>query len=133
MPGFVVILIVVGVAAAIVLGVLGYLAEKKRREAMSLVAAKLGWGFNPRRDRHHDEDRRFHVRSPDKRFAYDVVHPRMMEFLMAGVPGSVDIEYGRCCLSDGRHRWEPGSFETNLDWLRAFFDHWPGHVTRRLA
>ncbi|MHC4273032.1 MAG: hypothetical protein ACYSUR_05125, partial [Planctomycetota bacterium] len=72
--------------------------------------------------------RRFCVKSPEKKFAYDVVHPRMIEFLLAGTPGAIDIECDRCCLSDGRRRWSPEQFEQQVAWLRQFFDHWPDHV-----
>ncbi len=77
--------------------------------------------------------RRFHVKSPDKRFAYDVIHPQMMQFLMTHDAGAIDIEYGRCCVSDGRHRWEPQEFEGRLWWIRQFFDLWPKHLTTQLA
>ena len=76
--------------------------------------------------------RQFYVKSPDKRFAYDVIHPRMMEFLLAGAPATIDIEHGRCCLSDGRSRWEPHAFEQHLAWLGEFFDRWPDHVKASL-
>ncbi|MHC4768301.1 MAG: hypothetical protein ACYTEI_06280 [Planctomycetota bacterium] len=225
--------ILVPIAIALVAGMvyMGWLAEKKRREALAAMAARLGWRFDPRRDRDHDDEyahfeifrrghsraafntltgeaeiggrrfpakagdfmykittstgksthtktyrfsylilhlpyagvpdllirregvldkiagafgfddidfesaefsRRFCVKSPDKRFAYDVVDPRMIEFLLAGNPGAIDIEYGRCCLSDGRRRWEPQDFEANLAWIGQFFDHWPQHVLASL-
>ncbi len=76
--------------------------------------------------------RRFHVKSPNKKFAYDVVHQRMMEFLLTGEPGAIDIERGRCCLSDARKRWEPQRFEDTLAWIGQFFDLWPEHVTDQL-
>jgi hypothetical protein len=76
--------------------------------------------------------RRFCVKSDDKRFAYDVVHPRMMEFLLRTDPPTVDVEHGRCLVCDGRRRWEPARFETTLRWIVAFFDLWPEHVTRAL-
>lgn len=77
--------------------------------------------------------RRFYVKSRDKKFAYDVIHARMMEFLLAGEVPAIDIEHGRCCVSDGRQRWEPQQFEDRLASLRAFFDLWPEHVTARLG
>jgi hypothetical protein len=225
------ILIPVVLAVIAVAAYFAWQAQKKRREALAAVAARLGWRFDSRRDRDHDDEyahfeiyrrghsraayntltgeveiggrrcpakmgdfmykittstgksthtktyrfsylilhlayvgipdllirregvldkiagafgfddidfesaefsRRFCVKSPDKRFAYDVIHPRMMEFLLAGNPGAIDIEYGRCCLSDGRRRWEPQQFEANLAWLRQFFDHWPQHVKASL-
>lgn len=76
--------------------------------------------------------RRFHVKSPDKRFAYDVVHPRMMEFLLIGDPPTIDIERGRCCITDGSRRWKPHDFKHRLRWLTEFFDRWPDHLTTQL-
>jgi hypothetical protein len=77
--------------------------------------------------------RKFHVKSQDKRFAYDVIDPRMMEFLLGGETPTVDLEHGMCCLSDGSSRWEPQRFKAMLDWAGAFFDHWPDHVVRSLS
>ncbi len=226
-----IILILAVVAIVCVIGYFSWLAEKKRREAMAALARRLGWRFDPSRDRSHDEQyahfeifrrghsraahntltgaveidgqhwpakmgdfiykitshtgksthtktyrfsylilhlpfarvpdvfirreglfdklagafgfddidfesvefsRRFHVKSSDKRFAYDVIHPQMMEFLMADDSREIDIENGRCCMSDGRHRWEPQEFEERLRWIRQFFDLWPEHVTAQL-
>jgi len=76
--------------------------------------------------------RRFHVSSPDKKFAYDVIDPRMMEFLPKGDPPTVDIENSRCCISDGRHRWEPVEFRQKLAWITEFLDLWPDHVMATL-
>lgn len=230
-PFLIVILIIGGIALVGYLGYLGWLAEKKRREAMAGLAARLGWRFDPTRDRSHDDQyahfelfrrghsraalntlagelelggrtwpakmgdftykvtrhtgkstqtvtyrfsylilhlpfarvpdllirreglfdklagaigfadidfesaefsRRFYVKSPDKRFAYDVIHARMMEFLLAGDSAAIDIEQGRCCVSDGQKRWEPQQFEDTLRWIRQFFELWPQHVVAQL-
>ena len=231
MNAWTVILVILGVAVLGTIAYVGYRLQKKRRQEMRALAGRLGWRFDPRRDRTHDDEyahfeifrrghsraafntltgtlkiseqacptkvgdfvykitthtgkssstrtyrfsylivhlpfkevpdllirregifdklagafgfddidfesadfsRRFFVKSPDKRFAYDVVHPRMMQFLLATEPPAVDIEYGRCCLSDGRHRWKPQEYELQLDWIVKFFDHWPDHVTADL-
>lgn len=76
--------------------------------------------------------RRFCVKSPDKKFAYAVCDPRMMEFLMRGSPPTIDIEHSRCCLSDGGRRWEPAEFKRMLAWAQRFFEHWPKHVVKEL-
>ena len=76
--------------------------------------------------------RRFHVSSPDKRFAYDVIDPRMMEFLLSGDPPTVDIENSRCCISDGRHRWEPAEFRQKLAWITELLEHLPQQVLSSL-
>ena len=226
-----IILVLAVIAFVCVIGYFAWLAEKKRREAMAALARRLGWRFDPSRDRDHDEQyahfemfrrghsraahntltgeveidgrhwpakmgdftykvtshtgktttthtyrfsylilhlpfarvpdvfirreglfdkladafgfddidfesaefsRRFHVKSSDKRFAYDVIHPQMMEFLMAHDNRVIDIENGRCCMSDGRHRWEPQEFEERLLWIQQFFDLWPEHLTAQL-
>lgn len=204
-----------------------YLQRKRRREALAVVAQRLGWQFDPRRDSFHDDEyahfeifrrghgryayntlqgeltigvgtypakmgdftykvtsgsgksrstrtyrfsylivhlpfrnipdllirpegffdkltgafgfddidfesaefsRRFYVKSSDKRFAYDVVHPRMMEFLLRTDPSIIDIEHGKCCVTDGRSRWSPDEFCTQLEWACDFLECWPDHV-----
>ncbi len=77
--------------------------------------------------------RRFFVKSSNKRFAYDVVHPRMMEFLLSlARPTAIDIEHGSCCLTDGARRWDVGQFRWHLGFAAQFFDHWPDHLTAEL-
>ncbi len=73
--------------------------------------------------------RRFHVKSSDKRFAYDILHPRMMKFLLTSNPPTIDLEGQCCCLCDGTRRWEPDEFRATLGWANAFFDRWPDHIT----
>ncbi len=77
--------------------------------------------------------RRFLVKSDDKRFAYDVLHPRMMEFLLAHRPPMIDVENGALCLSDGEALWTPGQFGAQLDFLREFAGHWPRHLLQDLG
>lgn len=76
--------------------------------------------------------RKFCVKSPDKRFAYDLITPQMMEFLLASNPPTIDMEHGRICIVDGTRRWKPEEFKGRLGWLRAFMDRWPEHVARGL-
>ncbi|MAH66585.1 MAG: hypothetical protein CMJ27_09405 [Phycisphaerae bacterium] len=77
--------------------------------------------------------RRFHVSSEDKRFAYDLVDPRMMEFLLRTAPPAFELEGDLICVSDGRGCWDPESFDRRLDWCGTFFDAWPDHLVRTLA
>ncbi len=76
--------------------------------------------------------RRFFVKSDDKRFAYDVLHPRMMEFLLAERPAMIDVEAGKCCFTDGSRRWRPEQFEGQIDFLDRFLEQWPRHVVQDL-
>jgi len=76
--------------------------------------------------------RRFLVKSPDKRFAYDVIDPRMMEFLLQSDPPLIDIEHGRLCISDAKTRWKPHEFRDRLAFADAFFSRWPEHLVASL-
>lgn len=76
--------------------------------------------------------RRFYVKSSDRRFAYDVIHARMMRFLLDTCKHTVDIEHGRCCISDGRSKWSPEQFRARAQWVHAFLERWPDHLTRVL-
>lgn len=76
--------------------------------------------------------RQFHVTSDDKRFAYDMLHPQMMEFLLQTEPPMIDMEHVHCCLSDKSKRWKAVKFRHMLDWWQRFFQLWPDHVVRDL-
>lgn len=76
--------------------------------------------------------RKFYVKSSDKQFAYDVVHPRMMEFLLKGLPAALDVEQGRLCFADGHRRWTPEQFRRRLDYLERFLALWPEHLMVQL-
>jgi hypothetical protein len=77
--------------------------------------------------------RKFLVKSDDKRFAYDVLHPRMMEMLLATKPPMIDIELGALCFSDGSRRWEPSEFERKLAYMGRFAELWPRHLLTDLG
>lgn len=75
---------------------------------------------------------RFHVRSPDKRFAYDVIHPRMIEFLMDVEPPPIELSSGVLLVCRGTQRWDVDDFRAHLTWAREFLMRWPEHVAGRL-
>jgi len=69
-------LIVVGVVALIiVLGILGHLSAKKRREAMAGLAARLGLHFSPHKDRGLARQYNFldKLRSGSNRYAFNTL------------------------------------------------------------
>jgi hypothetical protein len=76
--------------------------------------------------------RKFLVSSDNKRFAYDLIDPRMMEFLMKDKALALDMEAGHLCVLDGRRRWDVPTFSQRLQWVLAFFDQWPEHVVKSL-
>ncbi len=75
----------------------------------------------------------FHVSSDDKRFAYDLIDPRMMEYLLASAPPAFELDGGLICLSTGKGRWEVAEFRRRLDWLGGFLDRWPRHLADSMS
>jgi len=75
---------------------------------------------------------RFHVSSSDKRFAYAVLHPRMMEFLMSVDPPPIALASGSLLLTRGNTEWDPDLFRAHLRWSREFFSRWPDHIVSTL-
>ena len=75
--------------------------------------------------------RTFWVKGSDRKYVYDVVHPRMMRFLLDGPRPPVEIVDDGCLVLDGRSRWSPEEFRAWIRWADAFFDHWPEHLTAR--
>ena len=74
--------------------------------------------------------RKFYVQSSDRKFAYDVVHPRMMEFLLENPTATIDIERGALCLSHGLGRWTPDRFESAVVFVHHFCERWPRHLVK---
>ncbi len=72
---------------------------------------------------------RFHVKSSDKKFAYDIVHPRMMEFLFSSNPPTIHLKDRCCCLYENEKALESEDFREILRWAQQFFENWPEHVT----
>jgi len=64
----------------------------------------------------HEFSRKFCVRSPDKKFAYDVCNARMIEYLLANDDLTVEIENDSLALSFGS-RLSPDWIEPNLNRL----------------
>lgn len=77
--------------------------------------------------------RAFHVKSADRKFAYDVCHARMMEFLLATRPPPVEVEQGCCCVSDASRTWSPEQFAVNVRWAGEFFAQWPEYLKSDLT
>ena len=76
--------------------------------------------------------RKFYVSSSDRRFAYDLLDPRMIEFFMETRPPLIDFEHGRICISPLDKLWTTAEFRTEVDWIVEFFNRWPDHLIRSL-
>ncbi len=71
--------------------------------------------------------RAFCVRSKDKRFAYDVCHAQMMEYLLANRDLSIEIEDRALALAFGT-RLAAGQIESNLQRLLAIRSRLPDYL-----
>ena len=75
---------------------------------------------------------KYHVKSPHKRFAYDLVHPRMMEFLLKVEAPAIQIRDRDVLLTPTDLHWDAEGFRRKLWWVREFFELWPAHLVTQL-
>ncbi len=76
--------------------------------------------------------RKFFVKSPDKKWAYDVVHARTMEYLLAA-PSFFNFEFGHneIMVYKGGH-CDPGQYEQAVDLAEALYDLIPDYVRQQM-
>jgi hypothetical protein len=91
-----------------------------------------GMGFDDIDFESEEFSRRFWVKSGDKRHAYDVIHPGMMEFLLQGPTPHLEIADDVCLVLEGTRRWDPDTFEGAVGWFGEFLRRWPEHLTEGL-
>lgn len=79
--------------------------------------------------------RRYHVSGDDRRFVYDLIHPRMIDWMLDEAPPQFEIAGGALLIvsNGGDSRWEPAEFEAAIAWTRRFFSHWPDYLVRDLG
>ncbi|GAB5496108.1 MAG: hypothetical protein Phyf2KO_11880 [Phycisphaerales bacterium] len=70
----------------------------------------------------------FHVSSTDRRFAYDVITPATMEFLLKVPEVGVELRDNILCFVSESGRWSAADFMPRLKWAAHFIDLWPDHV-----
>jgi hypothetical protein len=77
--------------------------------------------------------RKYHVKSSDKRFAYDLIDPQMMDFLLGPNTPMIDLGDNAFVLSFGRStRLGIDEYRALLGWAREFLARWPRVVVARL-
>ncbi len=71
--------------------------------------------------------KKFYVNSTDKKWAYDIIHPQMMEFLLASPVFSIQFDslsvivYRHCTFS-------PADFDAAVDLINGIFERIPDYV-----
>jgi hypothetical protein len=74
-------------------------------------------------------NRRFFVSSPNRRWAYDVIHPRTMEFLLASPP--IPIEFGRgTVLACNGSMLSLHEFHQAISMVNGLLDRLPSYVVQ---
>ena len=71
--------------------------------------------------------RQFHVKSPDPRWAFDVLHQRTMEFLLSRPRFRIQFSGREAIVWRGR-RFRPEQFEQALGVIHGILDRLPGYI-----
>ena len=74
--------------------------------------------------------RRFYVKSPDRKWAYDVIHTRMMEYLMANGRYTIEFDHRSIIVEDG-DTWDPAQFAAAAEFIRGMIDRFPDYLRRQ--
>jgi hypothetical protein len=75
--------------------------------------------------------RKFHVKSSDRKWAYDVIHTRTMDYLLC--ERFQELEFGfaeLCVIKNGRHDAE--SYEESLRFAKGLLDLIPDYVVQQM-
>jgi hypothetical protein len=73
--------------------------------------------------------RKFYVQSPDRKWAYDVLHQRAMEFLLVSPVFSLRFDT-QCVIAWRSATFEPAEFTQALTLVRGLLDQLPGYLVK---
>ncbi len=98
--------------------------------AWPMLSVGGGWGGERVKFESEEFNDRFTVRTADAKFAYDVLHPRTMEFLMHEQPPGFRIDHDVMRFSVNKHDSE--AIGRCADFAHAFFGRVPSFVWKNL-
>lgn len=75
--------------------------------------------------------KQYHVSSSDKKVAYDLFDPRMIDWCLNNPMPPFEIR-GHWVLATEQRIWQPADFHRQLDWIASFIERWPTHLVQRL-
>ncbi|QDT70647.1 hypothetical protein MalM25_36020 [Planctomycetes bacterium MalM25] len=101
----------------------------RREHFFDSIAAAIG--FDDIDFESAEFSREFHVSSDDKRFAYDLIHPRAIEMLLASSPERLELRNGWLVVTNGERVWEPHQFVSWFKWAERFLALWPSHMNHQ--
>jgi hypothetical protein len=73
----------------------------------------------------------FHVKAPDKRWAYDVLHQETMEYLLQAPRFDLEFQAGQVIAYRGS-TFDPAEFDAALDLIHGILDRLPRSVLQEL-
>jgi len=74
--------------------------------------------------------RKFYVASPDRKWAYDVIHQRMMDYLLASE--RYTVQFDLCSIIAARSKqFGPREFEAAAEFIHGILQRMPEYVVRR--
>lgn len=109
------------------------------RDFPELIICREGWfsklvqffGFEDIDFESAEFSRKFEVRCKDKRFAYDICHSQMIEYMLRPENGDLNIEMeGHCLTWFFVHRLDPLTIPVNLHRLVAIRELIPDYVMK---
>ena len=75
---------------------------------------------------------RFHVSAPSRKWAYDILHARAIDYLLnQSKRYTIAMDHGHVFLSTGNKRWEPREFMDAVHVLDGLLDMMPDYLRRQ--
>ncbi len=74
--------------------------------------------------------RKFFVKSPDKKWAYDVIHQRMMEYLLTAPKFSIQM-FGDSIIAWSNVTFKPNDFQDAFDMIEGVIERFPEYLVKQ--
>ncbi|MDP6636440.1 MAG: hypothetical protein QGG42_16185 [Phycisphaerae bacterium] len=74
--------------------------------------------------------RKFFVKSPDKKWAYDVIHQRMMEYLLSAPKFAIQFS-ANSIIAWRKQTFTPTDFQSAFDLIEGMIDRLPEYLVRQ--
>ena len=81
----------------------------------------------------HEFSRAFYVKSRDRKFAYDVIHPRMMEFLLAHRGYAFELDGGAIFVALGERSLNPLEWPKLIEFATEVLHRLPDYLVDELS
>ena len=75
--------------------------------------------------------RRYHVSSPDRKWAYDVIHQRAMDFLLGGPGYEINFGFQEIAVTKSGS-FDPAGYEAALAQAKGLYDLIPDYVVQKM-